>query len=423
MRRPFAVLAAIAVAASALVSCSSGGGGEYEMTAYFSRTISLYPSNDVRVLGLHAGRVKRVVGEGTRVKVVLAVKRSVPVPADVHATIVPLSLIGERYVQLFPVWTEGQPKAPDGTVIDESRTNVPVEPDEALEALKKFIDTLDPDATGRLVTNLADDLKGNGATFNRAIDHLSQLVSTVADKDEQLGHLIDQFDRFTATLTTRDAQLGRVMDSFARVTKLLADERKAIEGMVDGLARFANDALSLVSTHRVQLDHDLTVLTRTLQAVKANITSVEQLLDSGPLLAQGMLDAYSPQYHRIDLRTQFSPFVSQALQGAGVNLGGVVCIPVDVSCQPSQPVIPALPIAGPAAAAHSAAGDTPASAPQNLAPNPLDTITGLLNHGRPSGMLRLGAITPPSGGDHVTDGLSSFGRFLRSAVRRLVGFA
>src|SRR5206468_12172840 len=185
------------VAAAALASCTAGGSS-YTVTAYFPKTISLYPSNDVRVLGLHAGRVRKVVGEGTRVKVVLSVDKAVPLPADVHATIVPLSLIGERYVQLFPVWTEGQPKAPSGTVIGEDKTTVPVEPDEALAALKKFLDTLDPNATGRLVTNLGQDLKGNGGVLNGAIDHLSQLVTTIADKDEQLGHLIDQFDAFTS---------------------------------------------------------------------------------------------------------------------------------------------------------------------------------------------------------------------------------
>ena len=439
MRRLAAVATGLSLAAAVLASCSAGGGS-YTVTAYCPRTISLYPSSDVRVLGLHAGRVRQVVGEGTRVKVVLAVDKAIPLPADVHATIVPLSLIGERYVQLFPVWTDGQPKAPAGTVIGEDRTTVPVEPDEALAALKKFLDTLDPNATGRLVTNLAADVQGNGPALNGAVEHLSRLVSTVADKDAQLGHLIDQFDAFTAVLNTREAQLGRVMDSFAKATRLLADERQAIEGMVAGLARFANGALDLVGEHRAQLDRDLTVLTRTLQSVKANIGSVEQLLDSGPLLAQGTLQSYSPQYHRIDLRNSFSPTVGQALQAAGLSLGGIVCVPLDVSCQPTSPVVPAAPIA--TAAPGGASAPTATTAPAATAPvpgapgsataptttsttNPLDTITGLLG-GNGSG-LSLGAVRAvgpaPSTGDHVAGGLASVGHFLRSAAHRLLGFA
>ena len=64
MRRLVALIAATACAAGLLAACSSGGGGSYTVTAYFPRTISLYPSNDVRVLGLHAGHVKKVMVDG-----------------------------------------------------------------------------------------------------------------------------------------------------------------------------------------------------------------------------------------------------------------------------------------------------------------------------------------------------------------------
>jgi hypothetical protein len=105
--------------------------------------------------------------------------------------------------------------------------------------------------------------------------------------------------------------------------------------------------------------------------------------------------AYSPQYHRLDLRNQFSPTVSQALQAAGLSLGGIVCLPIDVSCKPTTAV---------------------------AATNPLDTVTGLL--GGATGRTSLGAPSPPaSAGDRVTNGLGSVGHFFRSAARRILGFA
>src|SRR5207248_2278051 len=152
-----------------LSSCSivgGGGGGNYQLTAWFPKTIALVPASDVKVLGLSAGKVKDVKVDRGRVRVVLNIKKSVPVPADVHAEIIPQSLIGERYVQLFPAWTDGQSRARNGDVIPEDRTAVPVEPDEALAALKKFLDSLDPNATGRLVQNAANDLSGNGQNLN-----------------------------------------------------------------------------------------------------------------------------------------------------------------------------------------------------------------------------------------------------------------
>src|SRR5207237_5060526 len=167
--------------------------------------------------------------------------------------IVPPPLIAERHVQLFPAWTTGTPAANDGDVIPIERTEVPVEPDEALAALKKFLDSLDPEATGNLVKNLAGDLKGNGQTLNDALAGIGRLATTIADKDDELGRIIDNFDRFTGVIRTREGQLGRVMDEFAQLTSLLAEERRAIEGMVKGLSHVSVDALDLVSANGVQL--------------------------------------------------------------------------------------------------------------------------------------------------------------------------
>ena len=351
------VAAMVVLAGLFASSCSvvgGGGGGDYKLSAVFPKTIALFKDSQVRVLGLPAGQVTKVTAMGDKVQIEMKIKDSVPVPADVHATIVPLSLIGERYVQLFPVWTEGQPRAQSGEVIPMDRTEVPVEPDEALGALKKFLDSLDPDATGRLVQNAANDLQGNGQSFNDTVANLSTLVGTLADKDQQLGDIIDNFDKFTTVLRTREVQLGNVMDSFANLTSLLSDERKAIENTVRNLGNVSTDAFDLLSVNRAGLDKDLTQLTRVLQAVKVNIGSVQQVLDSGPLLVNGLANAYDPTTHRIDLRTQVSPLVGTYLQDLGL---GVICLPIDVTCT-----------AGTTSANANAKGAPPAPAPAPAPP-------------------------------------------------------
>jgi len=240
--RVAALVVLAGVVASSCTVVGGGGGGNYRLTAWFPKTVALFKDSQVRVLGLPAGSVSKVTAMGDKVRVDMKVKNSVPVPFDVHATIVPLSLIGERYVQLFPVWTNGQPRAHSGDVIPMERTEVPVEPDEALAALKKFLDSLDPSATGRLVQNAANDLSGNGQSFNDTVANLSTLVGTLADKDQQLGDIIDNFDKFTTVLRTREVQLGNVMDSFANLTGLLSQERKAIENTVHNLGSVSTDA-------------------------------------------------------------------------------------------------------------------------------------------------------------------------------------
>jgi phospholipid/cholesterol/gamma-HCH transport system substrate-binding protein len=371
------VVGVVALVLGALLPACSSGGDTYALTAYFERGISLYPGGDVRVLGLPAGEIIEVEAQATRVRVEMKIRNDVPVPAEVNASIIPLSLIGERYIQLFPAWTTGQERARNGDVIPTERTSIPVEPDEALAALKEFLDTLDPNATGRLVTNLADDLEGNGASLNRAIKGISELTVTLARKDDELAALVDNFDDFTATLVTREQQLAKVLDGFATTAKVLAEERRNVERLVKALAQLSVDGLDLVSEHRARLQRDLDVLARTLDSVRTNIDVVRDLLASAPILVagddldgknEGLNASYDPQYHRIDLRTSLAPVISDLLDVLGVD-GPLVCLPVDVVCPPgasplpsAPPGTPALPVPGAASTATSSTTSSTAAA-------------------------------------------------------------
>ena len=380
MRRLLAVVLAVAAIGGVLGACSSDDGG-YRVTAYFARGVSLYPGSDVRVLGLPAGEIESVEVEGTQVKVEMTVRDDIPVPEGVEATLVPLSLIGERYVQLFPAWTEGQPRLARGAVIPIERTSVPVEPDEALAALKRFLDSLDPTATGRLITNLADDLEGNGQALNDALGGIAELTTDLADKDEQLVRVLEDFDRFTATLVTREQQLGRVLDSFATTASVLAEERRNIERLVRALGQLSVDGLDLVSEHRLRLQRDVEVLTRTLLSVQANMASVRQLLDAAPIMVagegldgrnEGLNAAYDPVHHRIDLRNATSPLLSDLFRAIGLP-SLAVCVPVGVACPPDSSPLPTIEVPG--LTATSAAEPAP---PAARPPSPVAAAVGLL---------------------------------------------
>ena len=383
-----------------------------EVTAYFPSAISLYPGGSVKVLGLNAGKLRKVEAQGNRVMVKIAMDRDVPLPEGVQATIVPTSLIGERYVQLFPAWTEGTPRAPDELVIPIERTSVPVEPDEALEALKRLLDALDPDATGRLVRNLAEDLEGQGQNLGSALSGLSRLTRTLADKDAQMAGIIDNLDRLTATLRTRESQLAAVLDGFARTANLLAQERQQLQQLIKGLGDVSVDAFELIRSNRASLQDDLDTISRLLVSVSANLDSLDTLLATPAVLAagrdlngrtEGLLAAYNPTHHVIDLRTALSPLASRAIGSLLAILGvptNTICLPLDVACTPAgappaaavpPPGLPAAAAApappGPASVAPPRAGRAPAttttsaSVPTAAPRTPIDGILDLLEGG------------------------------------------
>jgi virulence factor Mce-like protein len=391
LRRTGAALL-VAVVVAALPGCGLvGGGGTYTVTAYFPRAVSVFPSGDVRVLGLPAGEISDVVIEGDRVRVDMEISDDVPVPADAGAQIVPQSLIGERYVQLSPAFEDGMERAEDGHVIPLDRTIIPVEPDEALAALKEFMDSLDPEGIGELVTNLDEDLAGNGAKLNDAIGGLSQLVSTFAENDDVLLRIVDSFDQLTETLVTREQQLGEVLDAFAEASQVLADERQSIEDLVGGLADLSRNGLALIGDHASELRTDIETLADAAATIDANLSAVTQLLDSGPILTAGIAEAYNPELRAIDLRNNFSPLVTDVFN---LTLGQLGIPPVCVNVLQECPV----------------QGQSLTATPADLSgPSPVSSVLTLL-----------GARTASSGAPSPSP-LARAGDALRDAASTLLG--
>ncbi len=77
------------------------------LTAHFPRTISIYEGSDVRVLGVPVGTVDTVTPVGHRRGRDDAYDADVKVPADAKAVIVAPSIVGDRFVQLTPVYDGG----------------------------------------------------------------------------------------------------------------------------------------------------------------------------------------------------------------------------------------------------------------------------------------------------------------------------
>lgn len=324
---------ALAAVAAVLPSCGLGRGDTYEVVASFPRAVSLYESGSVQVLGLPAGEVTDVTVEPDRVRVTMAIDSDVPLPADVKAAIVPQSLIGERRVQLFPPYQTGDPIAGEGHEIAMEDTIVPVEPDEALDALQEFLDSLDPEGVGRLIDNGADALEGRGTALGAAVDELSGLVGTVEDNDDAIIDIAERFDALTGTLLSREDELAEILDDFAVATDILATERDDIERLIRGLASASGTGLDLVSEHALRLRTDVQILERLTSAIDANLGSVDDVLQGAADTVAGLGGVLNEDLDALNLRTNLSPLLGEAL-GPVFDAVGLPfpCVPVDVEC-------------------------------------------------------------------------------------------
>jgi virulence factor Mce-like protein len=311
MRR-LAALVVLAVAAPLLAGCARGGGG-YEVHASFPRAVALYEQSAVKVMGITIGRVTDVTVRDDHVDVTMVIDDGVPLPSDVVATIVPLSLIGERNVVLSPPFHPGDERLADGDTIPPENTRVPVEPDEALQAITDLAQSIDPEAVRGLVSNGADALRGHGQDINDALRTASDLTATLAQQDDALINIAGDVHQLAAVLRERQETLGRLIDEFASVTGTLAAEREAIAQFLAALARLTEQGGALLTDYQVQLPQDLGSLANLTMVIQANADSVQELLRALDDIGTGVVGAYDPRTGGIRLRFTGSPTVVLAL--------------------------------------------------------------------------------------------------------------
>lgn len=260
-----------AVLASLMTACSFGGGGARVYKADFSRAIQVFPAVKVRVLGVGVGVVTDVRNVRNAVEVTFKVTDpSVQIPANVQAAVVPMSLLGERYIQLFPAYTHG-PTLASGSTIPLSRTAVPAEPDELLRSLQNYLGGLDPKTVTAFIQSAAQNLQGTGSDLNRLIHYGSDVIATLSAKRDDLAQLITEFNKLTLALSTRQNGIAELIQNYDSLASTINANRAALEGTISGLNAAASQLASLLVAHQATLKPDVETLTRTGRTLSRNI--------------------------------------------------------------------------------------------------------------------------------------------------------
>lgn len=315
-RRVGAALAALVAGAGPLLTgcgiVGGGGGDGYHLTAHFEAAVGLYPFGDVTVMGVGVGTVDAVEIADDHVRVEMTIDDDVPLPADVQATIEPLTLIGERNVVLYPPWdaemaAAGKARVEPDAVIPLTRTSTPAEPDEALAAFNDLARSLDPETVGDLVTGADQALHGLGDELGLAIDQASGITSTLAAVDRQLVDAAESLHVLAGSLLQREDQLGSLVRSFSEVTQVLADERAGIERFLGSLVDLTDQGSGILAAYGDQLPSDLAHLSALALVLDANSRAAQQLVAAFPEVADAIAEGYQPEIGGIYLRANGTP--------------------------------------------------------------------------------------------------------------------
>lgn len=306
LKRRVAVVTALALAV-ALTYVLWPRSESVHVTAYFPRTVGIYPGSDVRVLGVRIGEVEKITPEGDRVRVELAYDEGRKVPADAKAAIINSSVVSDRYLQLLPVYRKG-PVLQNGAVIPETRTAVPVELDRIFDSLHTTADALGPKGANkdgslsRLLGVSADNLDGQGGNLNQTVEDLSQAVTTLSDGRTDLFGTVRNLQVFTAALAADDKSVRSFNTSLAEVAGQLAGEREDLADALKNLGTALGDVSDFVKNNKKSLTSNVQGLSKVTKVLVTQRAALDELLAVAPTGLSNLNNAYNPSAGTLDTR-------------------------------------------------------------------------------------------------------------------------
>ncbi len=309
---PLCILALLVAAGFAMFSTEKNK----LLTAHFPRTISLYEGSAVKVLGVQVGAVDKVTPSGTDVVVEMHYDDSIDVPADAQAVIVSPSIVGDRYIQLTPVYESG-PKLADGAVLEGQDTGVPLELDQIYSSLDQLNVALGPNGANKngalsdLLDTTAKNFGGEGAQFHQTIEDFSTLSQTLDDNKEALFGSARELEGFLSTLATNDKTVRQFNQSLSDVSDLLSGEKEELAAALHNLSVGLGDVATFVQENRDILGKNITHINRVAKVLVKQRAALDETLKNAPVALNNLALTYNPQAGTLDTNANLGEVVNQ----------------------------------------------------------------------------------------------------------------
>lgn len=322
---PLVIVALVVAAGFAMF----GGSEKKTLTAHFSRAIAIYEGSDMRILGVPVGTVVQVTPSGTEVIVTMEYDASIKIPTDAKAVIVSPSIVGDRYVQLTPVY-QGGDVIEDNTVLDIGRTAVPLELDQVYSSIDQLTVALGPTGANKngaftdLLETTAANFGGQGAKFHQTIQDFSKLSETLDNNKEELFGSSAELEGFIGTLARNDKTVRAFNQSLASVSTMLSGERGELSASLKNLAEALGQVGTFVRDNREVLGRNIKGLNRVFKVLVKQRVALDETLKIAPLALNNLALTYNPQTGTLDTNGNVGELGNQIGSDPATLLCGLV---------------------------------------------------------------------------------------------------
>ncbi|MCU1651086.1 MAG: hypothetical protein JWQ60_2235 [Pseudonocardia sp.] len=253
-----ALVTVLLFAVSAGIVAGNGDDSTVRVIAVFHDASPLRQGNLVKAHGVQVGLIEAVQLVDGQAHVEMTVERSVlPLYSDATAQIRPMTLIGERFVQL-DAGSAGTPLHGGSMVIPAERTSRAMD----LEDVFNTLDDPTSAALAALVTTLGEGMQGRGEDVAAALAAVEPTLSEV--------------DRLTGILAAQNASLNRILEIGQLHTSAFADRDGAT---LDQLVGAAQQTLGAAAANKGAVDDALAALPSTLTSARRTLRELAGVAD------------------------------------------------------------------------------------------------------------------------------------------------
>ena len=265
----------------------------YTVTADVEQAPNLFDGGRVMVRGVEVGVITKVTPTPDAVRLTIEIEEGIKIPADARLSIVPITVIADRYIQFYPAYTDG-PTLEDGAHLGTDRTSIPAELEEVLAQLKGLLDALGPkkgEKSGpltRLVAGLDEALAGRSEALAGTVEGSATVLENLADSGADITALIENLDRLFAALANRSSEIGLINERFRLVAEALASDQRNIEGTIENLTLLSEESSLLVSESGDDLGRSFGRLARVVRTILAHQDSLKKGVAWANVVAQAL---------------------------------------------------------------------------------------------------------------------------------------
>ncbi|MFI9408723.1 MCE family protein [Nocardia gamkensis] len=321
-------LAVLLAVLAAALGFNALGVGRVSYEVEFAQAAGIRPGDSVTIAGVLVGTVEAQRLAGDHVVVTVAVDENVALGAETGAAIKLTTLLGARYVELRPA---GQGVLP-GRRIALRHTAVPYDLQQALENATVTFEQIDAQQISKSLDSLATQLDGVPAVLPGLLENMRALAAIIGDRRGELGALLAGTQRLTTVVTEQRADLAAITAQGRDLLGEIVARRDAIERLMDGTRRLADQLRVLVVDDRPKLEELITGLNGLLGSLARNDQLLRSTLEILPVPVRNFANA-SGTANEVDFTAPAGPLIDSWMCAISSRAPGIDLPPYFEDCR------------------------------------------------------------------------------------------